>query len=89
MRSWGLKVSERPIAIDEVLAAGDAGTLEEIWGTGTAAVVSPVGELGFRDRKLVINGGKTGALTQKLYDAIVAIQYGQTNDPHGWTEVVA
>jgi branched-chain amino acid aminotransferase len=89
LRDWGLKVSERPISIDEVLAAGDAGTLAEMWGTGTAAVVSPVGELGYKDRRLVINGGKTGALTKQLYDAIVAIQYGETNDPHGWTEVVA
>jgi branched-chain amino acid aminotransferase len=88
MRDWGLKVSERPIAIDEVFAAADQGTLAEMWGTGTAAVVSPVGELGFRDKKIQINGGKTGPLTQKLYDAIVAIQYGETNDPHGWTQVV-
>ena len=89
MRSWGLKVSERQISIDEVLEAGANGTLSEMWGTGTAAVVSPVGELGYKDRRITINGGKTGALTQKLYDAIVAIQYGQTNDAQGWTQVVA
>jgi branched-chain amino acid aminotransferase len=59
-----------------------------MWGTGTAAVVSPVGELGYQDHKIVINGGKTGALTQKLYDAIGGIQYGLTNDAHGWTEPV-
>jgi branched-chain amino acid aminotransferase len=88
MRAWGLNVSERPIAIDEVLAASKAGTLMEMWGTGTAAVVSPVGELGFKDQNIVINGGKTGALTQKLYDAIVAIQYGETNDEQGWTDIV-
>ncbi|MEI9984794.1 MAG: branched-chain amino acid aminotransferase [Aliidongia sp.] len=88
MRSWGLKVSERQISIDEVLEASANGTLSEMWGTGTAAVVSPVGELGYKDRRITINGGKTGALTQKLYDAIVAIQYGQTNDEQGWTQVV-
>jgi len=88
MRDWGLKVSERPISIDEVFAAADNGTLAEMWGTGTAAVVSPVGELGYRDKKIQINGGKTGPLTQKLYDAIVAIQYGETNDQHDWTQVV-
>ena len=88
MRSWGLKVSERQISIDEVMEAGADGTLSEMWGTGTAAVVSPVGELGYKDRKITINGGKTGELTQKLYDAIVAIQYGQTNDAQGWTQVV-
>jgi len=88
MRDWGLKVSERQISIDEVLEAAKAGTLKEMWGTGTAAVVSPVGELGYKGEKIVINGGKTGALTQKLYDAIVGIQYGETNDAHGWTQVV-
>ena len=49
---------------------------------------SPVGELGYKDRRITVNGGKTGALTQKLYDAIVAIQYGETNDEQGWTQVV-
>jgi len=88
MRDWGLGVSERAISIDEVLDAADKGTLAEMWGTGTAAVVSPVGELGYKDRKVIINGGKTGVLTQKLYDAIVGIQYGETNDAHGWTQPV-
>ena len=88
MKDWGLKVSERAISIDEVIEASKNGTLSEMWGTGTAAVVSPVGELGYKDQKIVINGGKTGELTQKLYDAIVGIQYGRTNDAHGWTEPV-
>jgi len=88
MRGWGLKVSERQVSIDEVLAADANGTLEEMWGTGTAAVVSPVGELGYKGRKITINGGKTGPLTQKLYDAIVGIQYGRTNDAQGWTEAL-
>ena len=86
LRDWGHKVSERPISIDEVIKAAEDGTLAEMWGTGTAAVVSPVGELGYKDRRITINGGKTGELTQKLYDAIVGIQYGQSNDPHGWTQ---
>jgi len=88
LRDWGHKVSERQIGIDEVFAAGRNGTLVEMWGTGTAAVVSPVGELGYKGDKIIINGGKTGALTQKLYDAIVAIQYGAAADPHGWTAPV-
>ena len=83
LRDWGMKVNERPISIDEVLAAAKAGTLE-MWGTGTAAVISPVGELGYKGEKYVINGGKTGVLTQKLYDTIVGIQYGTEPDPHGW-----
>jgi len=86
LRDWGCRVSERPISIDEVLAASDDGTLAEIWGTGTAAVVSPVGELGYKDRKIVVNGGRIGELTQKLYDTIVDIQYGAAPDPHGWVQ---
>jgi len=85
MRKWGLKVSERQVSIDEVVAAHGRGQLEEVWGTGTAAVISPVGELAYKGRKMVINGGKIGPLTQRLYDAIVAIQYGQAPDPDGWT----
>jgi branched-chain amino acid aminotransferase len=88
-RDWGLRVSERPIAIDEVIEAAKAGTLAEMWGTGTAAVVSPVGELGYRGERVVINGGETGPLTQRFYDAITAIQYGTAPDPHGWTQAVS
>lgn len=88
MRDWGLTVSERPITIDEVMQAGRDGILKEMWGTGTAAVVSPVGTLGYKGEDLLINGGETGELTQKLYDSIVGIQYGRTNDAHGWTSVV-
>jgi branched-chain amino acid aminotransferase len=88
MREWGLRVSERQIAIDEVAAAARNGTLEEVWGTGTAAVISPVGELAYKGDRIVVNGGKIGALTKKLYDAIVGIQYGTAPDTHGWTVVV-
>jgi branched-chain amino acid aminotransferase len=85
MREWGLRVAERPVTIDEVAAAARKGTLEEVWGTGTAAVISPVGELAYRGERLVINGGRIGKLTQKLYDTIVGIQYGTAPDPRGWT----
>ncbi|MEK7838844.1 MAG: branched-chain amino acid aminotransferase [candidate division NC10 bacterium] len=85
LRDWGLRVSERQVGIDEVMAAHRAGTLTEVWGTGTAAVISPVGELAYKGETMVINGGKIGPLTQRLYDAIVGIQYGQAPDPHGWT----
>jgi branched-chain amino acid aminotransferase len=88
MRDWGLKVSERRVSIDEIMEAGRNGTLKEMWGTGTAAVVSPVGTLGYRGQDVLINGGQTGELTQKLYDSIVGIQYGRSNDPYGWTSVV-
>ena len=85
MRTWGLKVSERPLTIDEVVAAHKSGALKEVWGTGTAAVISPVGELAYKNEKMVIHAGRIGELTQKLYDAIVGIQYGKAPDPDKWT----
>ncbi len=85
MRTWGLKVSERPLTIDEVVAAHKSGALKEVWGTGTAAVISPVGELAYKNEKMVIHAGRIGELTQKLYDAIVGIQYGKSPDPDKWT----
>src|ERR1700741_5464849 len=74
LRSWGVRVSERPITIDEVVAAAGDGTLKEVWATGTAAVISPVGELAYKGRRHVVNGGRIGELAQKLYDTIVGIQ---------------
>ena len=85
MREWGLRVSERPVTIDEVAQAAHKGKLEEVWGTGTAAVISPVGELSYKGERIVINGGRIGPLTQKLYDTIVGIQYGTAPDTRGWT----
>ncbi len=87
-REWKLKVSERPITIDEIVEAAHKGTLQEVWGTGTAAVISPVGELAYKGERIVVNGGGIGPLTQKLYDTIVGIQYGTANDAHHWTVVV-
>ena len=85
LRDWGLKASERQLSIDEVVDAHRSGRLEEVFGTGTAAVISPVGELAYRGEKMTINGGRIGPLTQRLYDAIVGIQYGKNPDPHRWT----
>jgi branched-chain amino acid aminotransferase len=90
-RGWGMKVSERPISIDEVVAAHRDGGLEEVFGTGTAAVISPVGELALGpnpDDRLVINDGAIGETARRLYDEITGIQYATRPDPHGWlTEV--
>jgi branched-chain amino acid aminotransferase len=85
MRKWGLRVSERQLSIDDVVHAHQRGALKEVWGTGTAAVISPVGELAYKGERMVINGGAIGPLTQRLYDAIVGIQYGRAPDPDGWT----
>jgi branched-chain amino acid aminotransferase len=85
LREWGMRVSERAITIDEVIAAHRSGTLREVWATGTAAVISPIGELAYKGERFVINGGKIGELTQKLYQAIVDIQYARVPDTRSWT----
>ena len=85
LRDWGHAVAERQLSIDEIIAAAADGTLQEMWGTGTAAVISPVGELAYKHHRIAINNGRIGELTQKLYDTIVGIQYGTAPDSHGWT----
>ncbi len=86
MRSWGLKVTERRISIDELAEAYDAGKLEEAFGTGTAAVISPIGFLDWGDtKKMEISGGKIGPVSQRLYDELTAIQWGRAKDPFGWS----
>lgn len=88
LKSWGYKVNEGPLPIDFVMEAGDKGTLEEVFGTGTAAVISPVGELNYGGKTVVINNNQTGPLSQKLYDTITGIQLGILEDKFGWvTEV--
>src|SRR5205814_9658628 len=81
----GMRGSECESWVDEVARAAFQGAVKEVWGTVTAAVISPVGELAHRGERIVINQGKIGELTQKLYDAIVGIQYGTAPDTHGWT----
>ena len=83
-KDWGYEVEERKISADELLEAQRNGTLEECWGTGTAAVISPVGKLRFQDEVMEINGGKIGELSQKLYDTITGIQTGRLPDERGW-----
>jgi branched-chain amino acid aminotransferase len=83
-REMGLKVTERPVAIDEIFAAQENGTLQDVFGTGTAAVVSPVGELNWNGKIININGGKPGKLALELYEKLTGIQYGRVPDTHGW-----
>ena len=83
-KGWGFKVSEKRITIDDVFAANEKGSLQEIFGTGTAAVISPVGELNYKGRVCSINNGTTGKLAQKLFDELQAIQSGHKKDPYGW-----
>ena len=84
LKSWGYEVEERLITAQELFEAAQAGKLDEAWGTGTAAVVSPIGEMGWEDQHVVVNGGEIGPVTQKLYDTLTGIQWGTQPDPHGW-----
>ncbi len=86
LKAEGYKVSERLISVDELGAALESGKLEEAWGCGTAAVISPIGELCYKDVKYVINEGKIGEVTAHLYDTITGIQWGRLPDKYGWTK---
>ncbi len=85
MKSEGYDVEETFITVDEVIDALKAGTLEEAWGCGTAAVVSPIGLLSYEGTDYIINDGKIGTLTQHLYDELTGIQWGEKEDKFDWT----
>ena len=84
IRDLGYEVSECLISVDELISALEEGRLEEAWGTGTAAVVSPIGKLMYNDVEYVINNGQIGSLTKELYDILTSIQWGKTEDKYGW-----
>jgi branched-chain amino acid aminotransferase len=84
-KHWGFSTAEKPVAIEEILKAHENGTLQEIFGSGTAAVISPVSHLAWKKNVITIGDGKVGPVAQKLYDAITDIQYGREEDPFGWT----
>jgi len=83
-RHWGINVSERPLSMDEILAAHAKGTIRDCFASGTAAIVSPVGQIYYKGKEFVINKGEIGKLTQRLYNEILQIQYGEKDDPFGW-----
>ncbi len=85
LKDWGYTVHETHLAIEDLMKAGHDGSLEEAFGTGTAAVVSPVGEFVYREDSVLVNDFKIGRLTQKLYDYLTGIQWGDTEDKYGWT----
>lgn len=85
LKSWGMKVSERRVSIEEIAQAADEGSLTEAFGSGTAAVISPIGELKWKDKTMTINGGKIGEISQKLHDTLTGIQWGRLEDDFGWT----
>lgn len=87
-RDWGLPTQERRISAEELVRAQKDGKLEEVFGTGTAAVISPVGKLRYKDDVMVIGDGSIGPLSQKLYNTVTGIQLGKLEDKFGWRVVV-
>ncbi len=87
-KSWNIKLSERRISIDEVMEAHTSGALQEIFGSGTAAVISPVGELKYGDKVIHIGNGSVGPFAEKFFAAITDIQYGKSQGPQNWIEKV-
>ncbi|MEK4629365.1 MAG: branched-chain amino acid aminotransferase [Solibacillus sp.] len=85
LKSKNIPVEERAIEFAEIVEAAKNGSLEEAFGTGTAAVISPVGELKWLDEIIKVNNGEIGEVTQMLYDTLTSIQYGKIEDPFGWT----
>lgn len=84
LKYWGIPVSERRLSVQEIVDAAHNGKLEEVFGTGTAAVVSPVGELCYNGEKFIVSNNQIGELTQKIYDELTGIQWGKRPDPFGW-----
>jgi branched-chain amino acid aminotransferase len=87
-RSLNMNIEERPVTIDEVIAGLDNGSLTEAFGSGTAAVISPVGSLYFKEKNYLVSNNQVGPVTQKLYDTLVDIQYGRKPDPFGWVREI-
>jgi branched-chain amino acid aminotransferase len=85
LKHWNVPVTERKISMDEVIQAYRDGLLEEAFGTGTAAVISPIGEFFYQDEKMVVNNGEIGKLSKELYDTLTGIQNGIKQDPFGWS----
>ena len=85
LRDWGIQVSERKLSIDDLYLAHDQGRLEEVFGTGTAAVISPVGLLDWDGRQLTVNNGEIGPVARRLYDTITGVQSGTIEDTYHWT----
>ena len=85
LKSEGIEVSERLLSVDELAQAMTDGTLEEAWGCGTAAVISPIGELCYKEHKYIVNNNEIGELSQHLYDTVTGIQWGEIEDKCGWT----
>jgi branched-chain amino acid aminotransferase len=84
LKDWGIRVEERKLEINEIFRAAKTGGLKEVFASGTATVISPVGELKWKDKDIIINNREIGGLSQKLYDTITGIQSGKLKDKHDW-----
>jgi branched-chain amino acid aminotransferase len=87
-KHWGLKVSERRVSIDEILKGLKDGSVTEIFGSGTAAVISPVGVLSYKGEECQVGNGETGPITSRFYEELTGIQYGKVADPFDWVESI-
>jgi branched-chain amino acid aminotransferase len=85
LKDWGIKVNEVALDINDLMQAAREGRLQEGFGTGTAAVISPIGELNYKGEIVTINNFKTGELTKRLYDTLTGIQWGNLEDKYNWT----
>ncbi len=85
---WGLNMIERRISIQEVLEGIQNGAIREVFGSGTAAVISPVGALSYQAQTHTIGDGQTGPVAQRFFDNLTGIQYGRLSDPFGWSESI-
>ena len=88
LKDWGYDVQERLFSVDELFDAAKNGKLEEAWGTGTAAVISPIGKLFYQGNEYLVSNNEIGKLAQKLYDNLTGIQWGKLPDTKGWIEKV-
>lgn len=84
LKEWGMKISERDISIDEVIKEYDAGNLIGLFGSGTAAIISSVGWLTYKDKNMTFNNGEAGELDIKLFNELTSIHYGEKEDKHNW-----
>lgn len=84
LRHLGYTVEERKLSVDELISSLENGSLEEAWGCGTAAVVSPIGALSHNGKEYIVSGGKIGEVTQKLYNELTSLQWGLKKDEFGW-----
>ena len=87
-KHWGLSIEERRITIDEILNGLENGSVTEVFGAGTAAVISPVGILGHKGKDFQVGNGETGPVAMRFYEHLTGIQYGRESDPFGWLELI-